>query len=659
MSLVNGFQAGGLVSVSTAVRRAELQGIRTSCPVWPLPEEGLADLLFRASSENGYLRSSLLLSMMGIPTLRLTHAALAGKTIDLSKVADVLGLESPRDIASLVYPETRRGGTHVMFFGREVRKKTFFEASRRVSPLSLRKDLYQKVIWSVRGITFDRGEMEQLLTHCPLCEAPLSFSDSCGVETCASCKKRGIKTDFREHPQRKVAIEDEESLSLVISLVDPTISAKNIDRSLIHDKLLEFGPGQLFALISGMARFKNYCASSRGRKLDPVQKAREPTCAELCEATRAVINWPNGFLEYTEKLKLEYRQKANQDASRAQGRLGDPVRIITTSLDEEMQRYVISTAQSGRASRLFSSIGELISDDEGGGHATTSGGAGVWQTRIGKSGLRRLYAAVEHCRSGNTQLTPCEAGYLMLVGSRSARAFSTSTGIAPSFVTGLIQSNLIHVLDDTIDVHLRGDARPPLEKLEARIAAVAQTTKEPSVTMSLVQAISSISAKRLNPWLGVLPAILEGKLPIWVQPSRAPALMDRIRVGDFEQLRELLASTGESQELGDLPADVRVTMSILGLSKVAVSMMRVGRLLPEKPTFGAVWKFRDLHISGPEVQRRLLINGQPQAQLSQINREIDAAGISRMGLVRGRKFITFRERSAVEAVYGKKLADRV
>ncbi|PDS98004.1 hypothetical protein CO659_08545 [Rhizobium sp. S9] len=620
--------------------------------------EGWSDFIYRASCENGYTRTGIVLDLLGKTSGKSpTHLGLAGETFDAGRAIEVFGKLTKEEVRSVLNPPTRTSGTHVSFFGREVRKKTFFETYRRVAPTSLRENCYQKAIWSVRGITFDPKTHEELLVQCPRCSRPLSFAKSIGVELCAECFSKRVKVDFRDYPQKLIDVDDGEALKLATDLIDPEVPAPCLQLDLVPRDLRELGAGALFELIMSMAKFESFCFADQSRTSEIGIRLTTPSPTQLAKAARAVITWPKGFSNYCEEMRFLYEQRTSRKLSVEGNRqsVRHPITQILAPLDGAVRQIVSAGFYNERQQALFGSIsGSTLGSAA---LVPLSDTVDVLQTKLGRTGLRRAYAISTLTREGQARVEPYVAKFVIATSSRPVRDFSTRMGIPTPFIVDLFARNVIEVLDADIEQHLGRSATAPSQKLDVRVTQNAVNEVAPVDALPLIDVLAILSRRRVNCLAAAMSPILSVRLPIWVLPGTLP-LMARLRVRDFAMVSHLLQGEAETAGFCDMPADVRSASTILGLSKASVLLLRRGEFLPSNPTLGDVFSFREAFVSSSEVQRRLRIAGEVR-DITHVNKELASIGLDKIGAKRRRQSIALRERVAVEAYYGKRLAARV
>lgn len=254
-------------------------------------------------------------------------------------------------------------------------------------------------------------------------------------------------------------------------------------------------------------------------------------------------------------------------------------------------------------------------------------------------------------------MEPYVAKFVIATSSRPVRDFSTRMGIPAPFIVDLFARNVIEALDPDIEQHLGRSETPPSQKLEVRVTQNAVDDVAPAEALPLIDALAILSRRRVNCLAAALSAILSARLSVWVLPGTLP-LMARLRVGDFATVSHVLQGEAEAAGFCGMPADVRSVSTVLGLSKASVLMLRRDEFLPSNPTLGDVFSFREAFVSCSEIQRRLRIAGEVRHR-TYVNNELASIGLDKIGAKRRRTSIALRERAAVEAYYGKRLAARV
>lgn len=321
-------------------RMIGLIGTRMSVPVQPFPDEGLADVLFRAACENGYTRVSIIARSLGLPSgKRMTHESLARAALDPRALADLLGTRAADDALRLVYPWRDKARTRLMFFGREVRAKGFFVSHRRLAPGVLQDRCYQRAAWSILGLGFDPETREMLLDRCPECGKRLVYDTPVEIWTCSNCFSKGKFVDLRRSSHDIAQVEDKSALDFAVELIDPGVPVGSVHMRDLPRELRVFGAGEIFQLIVGLAQ-----------KLEPNGKSTgtmpTPSPANLAAASRAVLDWPHGLEALSDRLVREGSAHGQTKRER------NPLRSAASAVSRELAQLVTASYYPARDRRL-------------------------------------------------------------------------------------------------------------------------------------------------------------------------------------------------------------------------------------------------------------------------------------------------------------------
>ncbi|KSV87549.1 hypothetical protein [Sinorhizobium sp. GL28] len=602
-------------------RLVETIGRRVSFPVDPLPGEGLPDLLFRAASENGYPTVSTLARMLGlttqIPLLSPTAIVNNLEILDVDKLTMVLGSANRTSLDEIFYKKSARGQKHIIFYGREVRWNKFFAKTRRVSPLSLRRSLHQKAVWSVRGLSFDPLTREKLLWRCPDCKVPLSGWHSYGVEVCGLCFKAGKLFDLRTCPQGLVEVDDEEALSFVTNLIDPEIPLKCTSSLPIPEELAEFGPGPLFDLAIGLARQ----ISKHDQSIDQSFDAGVPA-EKIARAGRAILGWPDKFAEFADEV-LQFHmdniirgpfdlRKLSEKGTGVfhHNVLHHPIRFVCSKEDTLLYDKVAEAARTSREKRIFESLSTLLNTQptllqiEPPSRTLIETGFTKQDRRTVR---RRVVEMHSYLRLGTSEnLSSFDARYMIVSGSRKMRRFAREIGIPMPFVLELIETNVAEIVDGEIDKILPREGSPPRTRLHDRLVASARRDT-PAAEAVQLSSVCVLLKESINPWPALLEAMLCKKITYWITNGRSN-LADRIWIRDLDTVKELLAELSPNPQLFDVPLQFDDQAFYLGVSSTAIFRLRRSGFLSD-PTLRAARELRGQYTFIREIQRRLSSRG--------------------------------------------------
>lgn len=192
------------------------------------------------------------------------------------------------------------------FFGRNLPLKQLI-AHRRVAPEGLRTLGYQKAVWHISSLTFDPTSFELLLDHCPVCKARLNFQVARGISFCHRCvdadnPMRPV-VDLREFPQKRAEFDDEDALRSATDLVNPETSVSDLAKWNINPSLRETDPGHLFEFISQVAKAIDFKDGSCEVLESNFASVGEVSAHALSRFARAILDWPDAFVELAESLK--------------------------------------------------------------------------------------------------------------------------------------------------------------------------------------------------------------------------------------------------------------------------------------------------------------------------------------------------------------------
>ncbi|TAY13988.1 hypothetical protein [Rhizobium leguminosarum] len=635
-------------------------GRRLSYSVDALPGEGLSGLLFRAASENGYptVIDIARLIGMGAPTPILTPTAIANNLamFDACKLTEILGSADRTSIQELIYTKSERGQKHIFFFGREIRWNKFFAANRRISPLSLRKSLHQKEVWSIRGLSFDPSTREKLLWRCPECDRPISSWYSYGVEVCGLCFKNGKKTDFRAFQQQRVEVDDEEALDFVIKLIDPEFPLARVRELPIPAPLIEFGPGPLFDLAIGLGRQLSKCDPASEQGFD----AGIPATA-IAQAGRALLGWPEKFAEFADivlerHLERNFRghqfdlRKLSELKTKNSQALRHPIRLVCQEEDTRLFKLISETAKCSREEQVFGSIAMILNNQLKQRPESRSLIEAGYSNQDGKSVRRRLLGAYSRLTLGQGEtMSSYDASYFIASGSRKFRHAVLEVGIPLPFFLDLAETNLTEIVDEDAERVLVRAGTPPRQSLYNRLVAGARKGNPPTDVVEL-RSICMLMKRPINPWPALLRALLDKKISYWVSDSRA-TLIDNIWIKDARAAEYLLMTIRPTPHVFKVPVLCKDLAFYAGVSSTIIARLRASGLL-KGSTLADFDALNAECILTREIQRRLSLRG-VRTRAPRVVSELREAGVREEGRVVST--IIYNRKSA-EAFYGSRLA---
>lgn len=643
-------------------RRVALVGTRLSVPLDPMPGEGLADILFRGASQNGYTQPYRIARNIGLRSglVALTPRILAEQAdvLNAGQIADILGTSRRGSLDHLVPERGSRGKHHFMFFGREVRIGKFFARHRSVSPRSLKKAAYQKAIWSLRELGFDPSTSEFLLSKCPLCDEFFSFGDCYGVERCGACSKAGKSVDLREYPQDLVEVDDFEGLKLVTDLINPEFPVARFRELPIPYELSEFGPGPLFELAIGMARLE--------RNMDDREVSGDPVSpVHIASAGRALIGWPDKFYEFADRVLANHLKKMSCERplplSRVSGGtynayvLRHPISWICDKKNKPLSKLIVKTANEARRIELLGSLTTAMAMNAKRNLPSSPllvDHGFIRQDR--RSARRRATEILSNLSSNEAGLSSFDAAYMILSGSRPHRDLARKFGVPVAFLPGFVSANLIEALDPNVEACALRLGTAPADQLEDRILAIINRSPPPPRSASLVTICSSlVDSTYINPWPSLLASILSGELKSWYSGSRG-AIMERIWITDIDRVRADLAAVEVDRGPFQVPVRYYDMSMALGVSDSTIAGLRLDGMIGRE-TLGDLWNLRNDFILPREIERRMSVQI-GATSMRTVYEGLKRSGVRRHSTPTGNAVLY--DRIAVETYFGDRLAPR-
>lgn len=490
-----------------------------------MPGEGLREAIFRASSENCYLRCGDILSSVGIPG---SHAAFVGSSsIGREAIlARLLGPEwSPARIRGMAFRPVERSGWHT-WFGTTIRKVHLLGRTRRVSPRSLLRSLHCKAIWGIKAFSFDPATKELLLASCPVCRKEFGYRMSLGVQFCDRCSRRDAEgfvrgaVDLRDFLQPLVQVEDEEALGFVTGLIDPDPEVRTIFSASLSDDLRVFDRAQIFELCIAIASalsadpkspLTNSCGS-----LKRINDYARLTPAMLSIAGRAVLDWPQGFRKLVEHSSSSSRQRPGEygmlKVAGALWRLGTHSHVVP-----ELRRVVrdeLSREMATPGAELLTLKPSIESDLITLRKAKQS--LRIGQTSI-HAALHGFGVEMHRAEARNSPIVVHKAQVEVAVqrarDSMRPIAMARQIGTPELALPLLAQRGLLRKVEPAASCKATmGYSRASLDELVARIHDMCSSTVPPPEAVRLYVAASDLGSAHECAWGGLIEAILRREL---------------------------------------------------------------------------------------------------------------------------------------------------
>lgn len=587
-----------------------------------LEGESVAELVLRATALNSYRRTTHVLAAAGYEVNR--HSVRIGSlSHGLDGLGVALGLPNGSDELEHVAIKPASKPGWVDFFGVPMRAIHRNAKQRRVSPISLRKSLHLKAIWTVAVFSFDPGTKELLLDRCPECSRSPTFSRTYGLqycEFCVSADRYGVtrgRVDFRDYPQPKVCVEDLEALDFCSDLIDPE-RADGDWRRRLHPEIGAIQPASLFEGILAVACAITSQANHQSSTLE------RPSCLAdydrftpdvLARATRMFLDWPDGFHKVAAEVRATASERSGHYGVRKE--LGP---LVAVSMD-----YHVDPA-------LKSSVRRMIAKDmgkwEGATEAIRTGayradGNFVPVSQAAKDFHLDSRTILRLVRSGTLpfrQLKNIEKGPVMVdVGALSQiishrKESLSSTKVAVDF--GVPRA----CLSVLADAGLLTEARPLLsmsyamayyektsvDELRLRCKGVASLEIPPRTALTITKAVGRLP-HLTNPWADIFRRIIGGQLEVWCVGGKS--LMASLMVRDVAALQHI-----SDAGVGSVDPDIVFTQhdaaGVLKTTPVIVNQLVREGFLSRKPTVSELVAFEREYMLTSEITEIFATRGQ-------------------------------------------------
>ncbi|RJG44396.1 hypothetical protein D3Y55_09090 [Mesorhizobium sp. DCY119] len=602
-----------------------------------LSGESMAELVLRATVLNSYRRTTHVLAAAGFEVGR--HSVrISSLSRGLDGLAVALGLPHGSDDLERVAirPIAGKPGW-VNFFRAPLRAVHRDARQRRVSPMSLRKSLHLKAMWTVGVFSFDPDTKELLLDRCPECLRPPTFSRSYGLQFCVRVDRYGVtrgRVDFRDYPQPNLEINDLEALDFCSGLIDPERSNGDGCRSL-HPEIGAFEPSALFEGILAVACAITSRASHTSSTLERpscLADYQRFTSEVLAKSARMFLDWPDGF----HKIAADVRATAG-DRSGYYGVRKELGPIVAISMDQHVDPLLKSL--------LKRRIATDMEGWEGAAHAIRTGTyrAGddyvpVCQaTKDFNLDSRTILRLVRSGALPFRQLKNAQKGPMMvdvaalkdIIAHR--RETLSSTKVAVDFcvpracVSALADMGLLTPAKPRLSVpYAMGYyEKSSVEDLRRRCEDMASRTPPPATAMTITKAVGRLLPKLTNPWPEIFLRIIAGQLEVWCVGGKS--LMASLAVRDAAALQFLYDAVSSS-----LAPDIVFTQQdaagVLKTTPVIVNQLVREGFLSRKPTVTELGAFEREFILTSEITERFSALGQ-KLRWRDVPRILRAAGI--------------------------------
>ncbi|MBY3117314.1 hypothetical protein [Rhizobium laguerreae] len=561
------------------------------------PGEHIRDAVFRAIEQNGFVRTNLALRLAGASSFRSLSALTSlANSDEIIRLVDVLGLRRDAErLHELLANGSVQGRQYVSFFGHHLRRSQF-AVSRRVAPSVLRKDEYQRAIWSVRWLSFDPETMEQLLDKCPVCRSTLGWAMTRGVCYCDKCADP--KVDLRDFPQPHVEADDEEALRYVVETIDPLISDSTFASrwqagypAQSRGELFEFG-----------VQIAMECERHQSGRRGSVESIAPKS---LALAGRALLKWPSGLVDLVDRLSssrcdLRILQYLQHDALLSTSVRGDLKELV----DVQMRRRAIANFQGVAKPPV-----------------TTAHTASQAPMRNARTALMELIK-----RPG--QVTDrLEVSFRVVRDVKSVRLKSRELGISvPDVIELYLAGFLCSLRPDLCPIGINPETDREIDVSEHHFFASAANRSRLGIDLATLRFI--LDQDLSTSWSQVMQAIMAGKLPTCRYTLSGLGLLHDLRVDDFAAATAVFRDSEPSLGFHD----VSITHAEMGLT-FGKSRALAAKIIKQfdwhgKATLAKLVDLRRTNIFGFEL---LGLGAMKGTYIKRLSEKLSKAGIPHVG----------------------------
>lgn len=474
--------------------------------------QGLREAVQKACKLNGFKHTSVALELAGCRSARrLSALAVSDNAAELRAVSKLLGIEDENELLATVLSSSKEASRDfVSFFGHNVRRG-HIARTRRISPQSLKSKPEMKAIWALKPLSFDPTNREKLLDRCPSCQSILGWDWSLDPWICEHCS-----LDLRSVPMPMFEPSDPEALDFVAYMLDPTADGRRVH--LPTGSTFSSGSyGDLFQLA---VRIATTCQRSRDTT-SPVQI--EPGHVQM--AGRAILDWPNGFLELVESTP------AQADSGQAASWFKEkPLRqlLYDPTLSSAIRNELTKTFEVHRRREGLTRGDALV--------------ANAAKTDLSRERLQHPRAALLRLlRTRNIEMRPrptFETVMTVLRDVSEVRQFAKETGVPIPEVWRLYWAGFAPELVSALSYY-GWCAQPVLEgTLRSAVNRVISTSLVRG-GLDLVSARFALDPQMKSSWSSIFQAVFDGRLEVGSGPSNG-SLVGGIYVKDCHSLRTII-----------------------------------------------------------------------------------------------------------------------
>jgi hypothetical protein len=223
---------------------------------------------------------------------------------------------------------------YVTWFGTRLEGRFINEATRRVSPRSLRLSPHHRSVWSVGPLSFCPESFELLIDKCPYCDGQLQWRRTWGPANCENCRR-----SLRHYRVGKMPWEIRQAYRVITNLIHHSPEVRADAASRFPEPFRGWETGDIFGAIADLGSIvaaDGGPVTSRG-KVVFAKVAMAVAPENLVCAYRIMIDWPAGMKSFVE----------DYTARRMSGRSG--VREVLGDLG----RYALFPGKNTRLAELL------------------------------------------------------------------------------------------------------------------------------------------------------------------------------------------------------------------------------------------------------------------------------------------------------------------
>ncbi len=486
------------------------------------------------------------------------------------------------------------------FFGVRIRADYREKRVRRVSPRALAMSAHHRAIWDLRVFSFDPETREQLLGHCPVCNKPLGWTRSRGIEMCDHCvDERGLPnvylTDF---PQPVIEVEDEEALNFVTGLVNPDPERKAAARRLVRGPWEELSDEILFETVIAFGCALTMAPDRRRTTLERPKDVPEYarfTPDVLATAGRAVIGGEAGFTAVADRIRADAVTRPGFYGVKKE--LGP---LFCMTVDQHLPKSVkklLKTAIAADMARTKGTVA-LRRADYAGDERNLSIDALAEESGLPRKSLARLAdsglipavwaqdAVLSPVLMPIAQVMPLVETYRDAVHEKFAAG---SLAVPIPVLADLDRRKLIERIEGPVlGLFETKDAYYRRSSVERTMAAILQRAaaggKMPPSGLRISKAVKRLGMTPV-PWGAVIAAIVSGEAPICRRPGENRNWLTGVAVSDVRKFVHAVRAELGAQELSiaDEWIGNQVAAELLGVTQVAYwKIVNDHRHIPKK-----------------------------------------------------------------------------